>query len=167
MMLSTTVSSFIFILVSSLLGMPISTTHSDVGALVGAGLAGVGGKNLNWSKVGATAASWVLSPLVSGTLSGSLFTIVCITTLSTFGYRSRILNFTFISGFSFAVSSFMVMGLISRNIPFSEVYLAVFAFFLLGLFGSRTFMIYFSNSFNQNAPKKISTVRETLKFWST
>lgn len=88
MMLSTTVSSFIFILVSSLLGMPISTTHSDVGALVGAGLAGVGGKNLNWYKVGATAASWVLSPLVSGTLSGSLFTIVCITTLGTFGPKS-------------------------------------------------------------------------------
>ena len=48
MMLSTTLSSFIFILVSSLLGMPISTTHSDVGALVGAGLAGVGASNLNW-----------------------------------------------------------------------------------------------------------------------
>lgn len=43
MMLSTSLSSFIFILASSLLGMPISTTHSDVGALVGAGLAGVGG----------------------------------------------------------------------------------------------------------------------------
>jgi phosphate/sulfate permease len=39
-MLGTSVASFIFILAASLFGMPISTTHSDVGALIGAGLAG-------------------------------------------------------------------------------------------------------------------------------
>ena len=81
MMLGTSVSSFIFILVSSLSGMPISTTHSDVGALIGAGLAGTGHENLNWKKVGATAASWICSPAVSGGLSASLFIIVCYTTL--------------------------------------------------------------------------------------
>lgn len=143
MMFSTTLSSFIFILVSSLLGMPISTTHSDVGALVGAGLAGVGPSNLNWEKVAATAASWVLSPIVSGTLSGSLFTIVCVMTLSKFSPQMRVLNLTLISGFSFALSSFMVMGLIARNVPFSKVYMGVLGYFLLGLFGSRAFMLYF------------------------
>jgi phosphate/sulfate permease len=41
MMLGVALSSFLFILVASLSGIPISTTHSDVGALIGAGLAGV------------------------------------------------------------------------------------------------------------------------------
>jgi len=38
------------------------------------------------------------------------------------------------------------MGLISRNVPFSQVYLAVLAFFVLGLFASRAIMIHNSNS---------------------
>jgi len=51
MMLGASLSSFIFILASSLTGMPISTTHSDIGALLGAGLAGVGADNLSLVKI--------------------------------------------------------------------------------------------------------------------
>jgi len=51
MMLGASLSSFIFVLASSLTGMPISTTHSDIGALIGAGLAGVGADNLSFVKI--------------------------------------------------------------------------------------------------------------------
>jgi hypothetical protein len=62
-------------------------------------------------------------------------------TLSKFSPKRRILNLTLISGLSFALSSFMVMGLISRNVPFSQVYTGVIGYFLLGLFGSRAYML--------------------------
>jgi len=42
MMLGSSISSFIFIMASSVFGMPISGTHTVVGALIGSGLATVG-----------------------------------------------------------------------------------------------------------------------------
>ena len=143
MMLSTTVSSFIFILASSLLGMPISTTHSDVGALVGAGLAGVGAENLSWKKVEAVVSSWIISPLVSGTLSGLLFTLLCIATLSDiFSISHRLINFTLISGISFGVTGFMVMGLVVRNTKLSQVYIEVIVCVIVGIICSRLLLLH-------------------------
>jgi PiT family inorganic phosphate transporter len=43
--------------------MPISTTHSIIGALMGFGLIVGGVGSVNWFKVGSVAASWVLSPV--------------------------------------------------------------------------------------------------------
>ena len=42
MMLGTSISSFVIIMTSSILGMPISGTHTVIGAIIGAGVAGVG-----------------------------------------------------------------------------------------------------------------------------
>jgi phosphate/sulfate permease len=47
-MLAVCLASFSFILVSSIFGMPISGTHTVIGALVGAGLAGWGASGVNW-----------------------------------------------------------------------------------------------------------------------
>jgi phosphate/sulfate permease len=101
---------------------------------------------LNWSRVGYTTASWVLSPAISGTLSATVFTIVCFTTLgNNFTLKSRVLSFTLITAVSFGLTSFMVMGLVARNVPFTEVYLAIISFFIIGLFGSRLFLILKAN----------------------
>jgi PiT family inorganic phosphate transporter len=81
MMLGTSLSSFLFVLTSSLSGMPISTTHADVGALIGAGLAGVNSEDLNWMKVSSVAASWIVSPVVSGSLAALIFILISYTTL--------------------------------------------------------------------------------------
>jgi phosphate/sulfate permease len=42
MMFSVCLCSFLFIMTSSIFGMPISGTHTVVGALIGAGMVGVG-----------------------------------------------------------------------------------------------------------------------------
>ena len=56
--------------------MPISTTHSVVGALIGFGLV-VGGPSLiNWAKVGFIAASWLLSPVAGCILAFFVFKII-------------------------------------------------------------------------------------------
>ena len=73
MMLGTSISSFIFVMASSLFGMPISGTHTVVGALIGSGLAVVGSSQINWVKLGIIVASWFVAPLVSIIFSGFLY----------------------------------------------------------------------------------------------
>ena len=58
------------------LGAPVSTTHSIVGAVLGAGIAAGGMAVANWPVVGRIAASWVISPLLGGLVAaGFLFWI--------------------------------------------------------------------------------------------
>jgi PiT family inorganic phosphate transporter len=68
-MLAALLAAAIWLLIASLKGWPVSTTHSIVGALVGFGIAGIGFEAVNWGTVGQIAASWVISPLVGGILA--------------------------------------------------------------------------------------------------
>jgi PiT family inorganic phosphate transporter len=51
----------------------VSTTHSIVGAIVGFGVVGLGVSSIEWPEVGKIAASWVVSPLLSGFIAYFLF----------------------------------------------------------------------------------------------
>ncbi len=53
-------------------GAPVSTTHSIVGGVLGAGIAAAGWNIANWGTVGQIAASWVISPLFGGLLAAVL-----------------------------------------------------------------------------------------------
>ncbi|WP_417449508.1 inorganic phosphate transporter [Kordiimonas sp.] len=50
-------------------GAPVSTTHSIVGGVVGAGVAAAGMASVDWVKMSAIAASWVISPLLGGVVA--------------------------------------------------------------------------------------------------
>ena len=80
-MLGTSISSFIFIMASSIFGMPISGTHTIVGAIIGAGVAVVGATNINWGQLGVIAASWFIAPILAIALCALFFTAVCALTL--------------------------------------------------------------------------------------
>lgn len=54
------------------LDAPVSTTHSVVGAIAGAGLASQGIGTLNWSAMGLITLGWLVSPLISGALAAGL-----------------------------------------------------------------------------------------------
>lgn len=68
-MLAALLAAGIWLMMASLKGWPVSTTHSIVGALVGFGIAGLGFEAVNWGTVGQIVASWVISPLVGGVLA--------------------------------------------------------------------------------------------------
>ncbi|MCK8463777.1 inorganic phosphate transporter [Aliiroseovarius sp. S1339] len=51
------------------LGAPVSTTHSIVGGVMGAGIAAVGWDVVNWDSMGKIALSWVISPLTGGVVA--------------------------------------------------------------------------------------------------
>ncbi|MBW1941992.1 MAG: inorganic phosphate transporter [Deltaproteobacteria bacterium] len=57
-------------------GLPVSTTHSIVGAVVGFGVLAVGFWAVSWGKVGTIVLSWVISPLAGAILGGLIFYIV-------------------------------------------------------------------------------------------
>ncbi|TFH88437.1 inorganic phosphate transporter [Billgrantia azerbaijanica] len=72
-MLASLLAAASWLLIASMKGWPVSTTHSIVGAIVGFALAGLGIEAIGWAKVGQIAASWVVSPLLSGTIAFTLF----------------------------------------------------------------------------------------------
>ena len=55
--------------IATAVGAPVSTTHSIIGAVLGAGLAAGGTDAANWDKLGGIAASWVISPLLGGLIA--------------------------------------------------------------------------------------------------
>ena len=56
--------------------LPVSTTHSIVGAMIGFGIMAGGFTVINWGKLGAVVASWVISPIFSLIISWSMFKII-------------------------------------------------------------------------------------------
>ncbi len=54
-------------------GLPVSTTHSIVGAVVGFGIMAVGFGAVNWGTVIAIVLSWVISPVVGGLFGGGVY----------------------------------------------------------------------------------------------
>lgn len=79
-MISALLSSGLWLFYASKKGLPVSTTHSIVGGIVGAGLAmGFMIKDpepfsmVSWSEIGRIAVSWVISPLLGGVMSYIIF----------------------------------------------------------------------------------------------
>ncbi|MGM0832756.1 inorganic phosphate transporter [Halomonas qaidamensis] len=72
-MLSALLAAAIWLMIASARGWPVSTTHSIVGAIVGFGAVGLGVEAVAWGKVGQIASSWLISPLLAGTIGFVLF----------------------------------------------------------------------------------------------
>jgi len=66
---------------SSLMGIPVSGSHTIVGAIIGSGLAVGGANSVLWKQLGKVVLSWFVSPLFAGVLASILFAIVCQFTL--------------------------------------------------------------------------------------
>ena len=72
-MMASLLAAGTWLLIASMKGWPVSTTHSIVGALVGFAAVGISVDAVSWGKVGQIVASWVVSPLLAGTISFALF----------------------------------------------------------------------------------------------
>ncbi len=75
-MLSALLAAGLWLQFASRFGWPVSTTHSIIGAIIGFGIVYGGMSAVHWDKVSSIAASWVISPLMSGTISFIVFQIV-------------------------------------------------------------------------------------------
>ena len=82
-MLAALLAAAIWLLIASKRGWPVSTTHSIVGAIVGFAAVGIGIDSVHWAKVGTIAASWIVSPVLSGFIAFFVFMSVQKLILST------------------------------------------------------------------------------------
>lgn len=57
-------------------GAPVSTTHSIVGGVLGAGVAAGGLGIANWGTMGSIAASWFISPVLGGAIAASFLYLI-------------------------------------------------------------------------------------------
>ncbi len=62
--------------IATAMGAPVSTTHSIVGGVLGAGIAAGGMDVANWPKMGAIAASWVISPVIGGIIAAAFLYLI-------------------------------------------------------------------------------------------
>ncbi len=72
-MLAALLAAGTWLLIASMKGWPVSTTHSIVGAVVGFAAVGVSMDAVSWGKVGTIVMSWVISPVLAGTMAFAVF----------------------------------------------------------------------------------------------
>jgi sodium-dependent phosphate transporter len=68
--------SCVSVVLATQLGIPVSTTHCQIGAVVGAGLMTSSDKKVDWSLIGKIAMTWVITVPFSGLLSVGLMELL-------------------------------------------------------------------------------------------
>ena len=82
LMMGALLAAALWLNLATWMGAPVSTTHSIVGGVLGAGAAAMGWGVVNWTTMGQIAASWVISPLMGGAIAAALL----------YGVQRRILD---------------------------------------------------------------------------
>ena len=74
-MLGSLAAAGTLLVVATRFGLPVSTTHAIVGAIVGFGVVSIGPEVVNWGKIGQIVLSWLTSPLLAGVIAFGIFQI--------------------------------------------------------------------------------------------
>ena len=82
LMLSALLSAALWINLATLFNSPVSTTHSIVGGVLGAGLASAGMSIVNWPTMSKIAASWIISPVLGGVIAATFLVFIKINILN-------------------------------------------------------------------------------------
>ncbi len=72
-MLGSLAAAGTLLVVATRFGLPISTTHSIVGAIVGFGAVAIGLDAVKWGKIGQIVLSWITSPVLAGVIAFLFF----------------------------------------------------------------------------------------------
>ena len=76
LMMAALLAGALWLNLATAVGAPVSTTHSIVGGVLGAGIAAGGLEIANWTKMSQIAASWIISPVLGGAIAALfLYTI--------------------------------------------------------------------------------------------
>ncbi|MDF2141809.1 inorganic phosphate transporter [Paenirhodobacter sp. CAU 1674] len=75
-MMAALLAAALWLNLATALGAPVSTTHSIVGGVVGAGIVAAGFGAVNWGALGTIAASWVISPVLGGVIAAAFLAFI-------------------------------------------------------------------------------------------
>ena len=76
LMIAALLAAAVWLNFATVIGAPVSTTHSIVGGVLGAGIAAAGWQIANWHQVAMIAASWVISPVLGGLIAAGFLYII-------------------------------------------------------------------------------------------
>lgn len=76
LMMAALLAAAIWLNVATAMNAPVSTTHSIVGGVLGAGIAAGGLGIANWPVFGTIAASWVISPVMGGLIAAGFLYLI-------------------------------------------------------------------------------------------
>ena len=137
-MLASLASAGTLLIGATRFGLPISTTHSIVGAIVGFGAVAIGIHAVNWPKVLQIAFSWITSPLIAGVIAFAIFHLIRSTILNKSNPVHQIRKY----GPAFFFFVFFIIGLVTLfkglkhiNLDF-DLMEALAGSVVLGLIGS-------------------------------
>ena len=130
--------------------LPVSTTHSIVGAMVGFGVVTGGLSVINWVALGAVVLSWVISPVFSMVIAFVMFKVIVRVVLSradSVGIAFR-LSPVFIGLAVFVVvMSFVFKTPLGKNLSLTTPMACLVSIVLAGLFGylGKKALLWFQN----------------------
>ena len=75
-MMAALLAGALWLNVATAMGAPVSTTHSIVGGVLGAGIAAGGTGIANWPQVGQIVASWIISPMLGAFIAAGFLYII-------------------------------------------------------------------------------------------
>ena len=113
--------------------LPVSTTHSIVGAMTGFGIIAGGFSIINWIKLAAVVMSWIISPVFSLVISYLLFKIILKLILSkenAFIWSLKLSPFFIGSTVFIVVLSFLFKTPLGKNLCIKASYALIMAFIM-------------------------------------
>jgi PiT family inorganic phosphate transporter len=75
-MLASVLGAALWVNIATFFKLPVSTTHSIIGGVLGFGLVSVGFAGITWKVVLFVILSWIISPVFGGLIAFTLFTII-------------------------------------------------------------------------------------------
>eukprot|EP00730_Choanoeca_flexa_P011287 TRINITY_DN24355_c0_g1_i1.p1 TRINITY_DN24355_c0_g1~~TRINITY_DN24355_c0_g1_i1.p1 ORF type:complete len:498 (+),score=87.66 TRINITY_DN24355_c0_g1_i1:88-1581(+) len=75
-MFSSIIGTFAWVTLATIVAIPVSTTHAIVGSVIGFAIFQGKTQALQGPYIGATAASWIVSPLLGALIAGMLYTLL-------------------------------------------------------------------------------------------
>ncbi|NJM56151.1 MAG: inorganic phosphate transporter [Synechococcales cyanobacterium RU_4_20] len=75
-MLAVLLTGGVWLNLSTLLSLPVSASHTVVGALAGAGLMAAGPEVVHWASLGQISLAWAITPLASGAIAAGVYSLI-------------------------------------------------------------------------------------------
>ncbi|MDP7384775.1 MAG: anion permease, partial [Nitrospinota bacterium] len=75
-MLAALIGAAVWLHIATHFGLPVSTTHSIIGSIIGFGILNAGLGAINYGVLGSVVGSWFLSPVMGGLISFTMFTYI-------------------------------------------------------------------------------------------
>ena len=75
-MISVLLTAGIWLQIATARGLPVSSSHAIVGAIAGFSWVALGVEAMDWSSIGLITIGWILTPIISGAIAASLYSLI-------------------------------------------------------------------------------------------